>query len=99
MRCARLTIQGLTLVYCMWHDSSNSHAFKSVGALTDCSIILYVMTERWPASRKYRDLFEGVKKSVLDAISEGKHTHCNQVAGTGDDGSVRPLGVARPFDF
>lgn len=31
------------------------------------------MTERWPASRKYRDLFEAVKKSVLDALSEGQH--------------------------
>jgi hypothetical protein len=63
----------MTLVYCMWHDSSNSSGFKSVNALTDCSIILYVMTERWPAGIKYRDLFESVKKSVLDAIAEGKH--------------------------
>ena len=31
------------------------------------------MTERWPASRKYRDLFEVVKKSVIEAIEEGKH--------------------------
>lgn len=66
-------LAGLTLVYCMWHDTSNSNEFKSFGALSDCSIILYVMTERWPASRKYRDIFEAVKKSVLDAISEGKH--------------------------
>ena len=100
MRCARLTIQGLTLVYCMWHDSSNSHAFKSVGALTDCSIILYVMTERWPASRKYRDLFEGVKKSVLDAISEGKHTPGTAVISMKDDfqTSLQSLQVDNTFE-
>lgn len=66
-------VSGLTLVYCMWHDSSNTNGFKSIGALTDCSIILYVMTEKWPGGKKYRDLFESVKTSVLDAIAEGKH--------------------------
>lgn len=57
----------------MWNDSTDGSGFRSVGALTDCSIILYVMTEKWPAGRKYRDLFESIKKSVLDAIAEGKH--------------------------
>ncbi len=31
------------------------------------------MTERWPAARKYRDLFESIKRLVLDAIAEGNH--------------------------
>lgn len=57
----------------MWHDSANTNGFHSIGALTDCSIILYVMAEKWPGGKKYRDLFESVKKSVLDAIAEGKH--------------------------
>ncbi|PVH71530.1 hypothetical protein DL98DRAFT_596856 [Cadophora sp. DSE1049] len=92
--------QRLTLVYCMWHDSSNSHAFKSIGALTECSIILYVMTERWPASRKYRDLFEVVKKSVLDAISEGKHTPGTAVTSMKDDfqTSLQSLQVDTTFE-
>ena len=64
---------GLTLIYCMWQDTTTTIGFRNVGALSDCSIILYVMTERWPESRKYRDLFEAVKKSVLEAIEEGKH--------------------------
>ena len=57
----------------MWQDATTKVGFRNVGALSDCSIILYVMTERWPESRKYRDLFEAVKKSVLEAIEEGKH--------------------------
>jgi hypothetical protein len=69
----------------MWHDSTNSHAFRSVGALTDCSIILYVMAERWPTGRKYRDLFESVKKSVVDAIGEGKHMPRIPVTAMTDD--------------
>jgi hypothetical protein len=57
----------------MWHDSNNINGFKNFSALSDCSIILYVMTEKWPAGKRYRDLFESVKKSVLDEISGEKH--------------------------
>lgn len=78
-------LAGLTLVYCMWQDCTNNNTFKSVGALTDCSIILYVMTERWPASKKYRDLFEVVKTSVLDAIAEGRHMPRTAVSSLKDD--------------
>ena len=46
---------------------------ENFSALNDCSIMLYVMTERWTSSRKYRDSFEGIKAAVLRLISEGKH--------------------------
>jgi hypothetical protein len=46
---------------------------KNTRALADCSIMLYVMTERWPATRKYRKIFEGIKGSVLDLIAAGTH--------------------------
>ncbi|KAH6669955.1 fungal-specific transcription factor domain-containing protein [Halenospora varia] len=78
-------LAGLTLVYCMWHDDSNRNGFKNFGTLTDCSIILYVMAERWPAGRKYRDLFESVKKSVLDTIAEEKHIPRTAVTSMKDD--------------
>jgi hypothetical protein len=35
--------------------------------------MLYVMTERWPAARKYRDVFEQIKTSVTDVIVKGNH--------------------------
>ncbi|KUJ08658.1 uncharacterized protein LY89DRAFT_676572 [Mollisia scopiformis] len=78
-------LAGLTLVYCMWQDTSNSNGFKSISALTDCSIILCVMTEKWSGGKKYRDLFEVVKKSVLDAIAEGKHIPRAAVTSMKDD--------------
>jgi hypothetical protein len=31
------------------------------------------MTERWPAARKYRDVFERIKMSVTDVIAQGNH--------------------------
>ena len=35
--------------------------------------MLYVMAERWPAARKYRDVFEQIKMSVTDVIVKGNH--------------------------
>ncbi|RDW63907.1 hypothetical protein BP5796_10409 [Coleophoma crateriformis] len=66
-------IAGLTLVYCIWYMPNSSAAPNSFSALTDCSIMLYVMTERWTSSRKYRDAFEGIKGTVLRLIADGNH--------------------------
>lgn len=35
-----------------------------------CSIVLFVITERWPAAKKYRDAFEVVKQIVIDPLSD-----------------------------
>ncbi|KAH7325608.1 fungal-specific transcription factor domain-containing protein, partial [Stachybotrys elegans] len=77
-------LAGLTLIYCMWIDNSTGMAFRNHSALTDCSIMLYVMAERWQVGKKYRDLFELVKKSVLDAIQEGRHAPRTAVASLKD---------------
>lgn len=45
---------------------------NATDALMDCTIMLYVMTERWPRARKYRTALEQVKQSVLDRIANGK---------------------------
>ncbi len=39
------------------------------GPLTDCSIIMYVMTERLPTTRKYRDVFEEIKEALREMIA------------------------------
>ncbi|RDW58435.1 hypothetical protein BP5796_12365 [Coleophoma crateriformis] len=65
-------LAGLTLVYCMWHAPS-TNAIKNMSALSDCSIILYIMTERWPNIKRYRDAFEAIKRKVLYLIAEDKH--------------------------
>lgn len=72
LRINDLLLQGLTLVYCMWHAPSIT-AIKSMSALSDCSIMLYLMTERWPNIKRYRDAFEAIKRTVLYLIAEEKH--------------------------
>jgi hypothetical protein len=38
-----------------------------------CSIVLYIITERWPGARKYRDVYETIKQMVLESIEEGDY--------------------------
>jgi hypothetical protein len=46
---------------------------QSMHALSDCSIMLYVMAERWPDVKRYRDAFETIKRSVVTLIGDGKN--------------------------
>jgi hypothetical protein len=38
--------------------------------LANCSIMLYVMTVRYPSARKYRDVFEDIKTSVKKVMTK-----------------------------
>ncbi|KAI1142645.1 fungal-specific transcription factor domain-containing protein [Hypoxylon sp. FL0543] len=70
-------LAGLTLIYCAWLAPPN---FINVeGALTDCQILLYIVTERYPSARKYRDVFERIKSAIMGIIAQGKHEPRNPV--------------------
>jgi len=68
-----LFLAGLTLIYCMWHNPDEVMTSSATNALTDCTIMLYVMTERWPTAQKYRNAFERVKTAVFEIIANGKN--------------------------
>lgn len=38
-----------------------------------CSIVLYIITERWPGAKKYRDMYEEIMQSVVESIEESKY--------------------------
>jgi len=65
--------------------------------LTNCSIMLYVMTVRFPSARKYRDVFEDIKTSVRKLSitkSKGQDQRSNKRVASFDDGmreNVRTL--------
>lgn len=54
------------MVYCVWNSPELSKDPATTNALTDCTIMLYVMAERWPQARKYRDTFERLKQIALE---------------------------------
>jgi hypothetical protein len=53
----------------MFHAQEVISRANATDALTDCTIMLYVMAERWPKARKYRSALELVKSSALDRIA------------------------------
>jgi len=60
-------------VYCTWIAPQELFSIATSNAMNACSIVLYVITERWPGAKKYRDMFESVKQSVLESIEESKY--------------------------
>ncbi|KAK7970642.1 hypothetical protein PG988_009715 [Apiospora saccharicola] len=70
-------LAGLTLIYCAWLAPAS---FLTVDApLTDCQLLLYIVTERYPSARKYRDVFERIKKTIMGLVAQGKHEPRNPV--------------------
>jgi len=70
---------GLTLIYCTWISPEEVFSSSTSNDINACSIVLFVITERWPGARKYRDTFELVKHNVVDMISSGRHQKPRQV--------------------
>ncbi|KAK8027234.1 hypothetical protein PG991_004290 [Apiospora marii] len=69
-------LAGLTLIYCAWLAPAS---FLTVDApLTDCQL-LFIVTERYPSARKYRDVFERIKKTIMSLVAQGKHEPRNPV--------------------
>ena len=64
-------LSGLTLLYCMWLSPKEVYTIATSNDLNACSIVLYVITERWPGARRYRDAFESIRQCVLDLIADG----------------------------
>lgn len=64
---------GLTILYCTWISPNELFTITNSNAMNACSIVLYIITERWPGAKKYRDMYEAVKKSVLESIEESKY--------------------------
>ncbi|KAE9371651.1 hypothetical protein N431DRAFT_410583 [Stipitochalara longipes BDJ] len=64
---------GLTLIYCTWISPEEIFSSATSNDINACSIVLFVITERWPGAKKYRDAFEAVKQNVIDPLAEGKN--------------------------
>lgn len=64
---------GLTILYCTWISPNELFTITNSNAMNACSIVLYIITERWPGAKRYRDMYEAVKGSVLESIEESKY--------------------------
>lgn len=60
-------IAGLTLVYCIWRDST-LFSYQALEAVRACSLCLTIFGEKWPGAVKYRDMFDALSASLFKAI-------------------------------
>ncbi|KAK0614756.1 hypothetical protein B0T14DRAFT_570656 [Immersiella caudata] len=61
---------GLALVYCIWISPDEIFNITTSNGIYDCSIILFVITERLQAAKKHRNAFEVICQRVIDRMSE-----------------------------
>ena len=61
------------MVYCTWISPQEVFSIKVSNNMNACSIVLYIITERWPGAKKYRDTYEAVKSSLLESIEENQY--------------------------
>lgn len=64
-------LAGLTLIYCAWLSPPNFSDFDI--SLTDCQLLLYVIAERYPSAKKYRDIFERLRTAIRELMQAGNH--------------------------
>ena len=67
-------LSGLTLLYCLWMSPATIYSTTTTNDLNACSVLLYVIAERWPEAKRYRDAFEVIKQNVLSKLERGPQT-------------------------
>jgi hypothetical protein len=68
-------LSGLTLLYCLWMSPSTIYSTTTMNDLNACSVLLYVIAERWPDAKRYRDAFETIKQNVLTKLEHGANAN------------------------
>ncbi|KAK8108689.1 hypothetical protein PG984_014490, partial [Apiospora sp. TS-2023a] len=66
-------LAGVTLVYCAWASPKEVLSINASNDMNACSIVLYIITERSPVARKYRDIYETIKSMVLESIEKSQY--------------------------
>lgn len=61
-------MSGLTLAYCLWISPEEIFDITTSNGIHDCSIVLFVIAERVPAAKKYRNAFKVIRQRVIDRI-------------------------------
>ena len=65
-----LMLAGLALIYALSRCPNAVPARSARDGVTSCSIMLYVITERWPAASRYCRAFETVRNAVFERVME-----------------------------
>ncbi|KAK4688321.1 hypothetical protein P7C73_g1799, partial [Tremellales sp. Uapishka_1] len=65
-------LSGVTLIYCLWVDRNVMTEPAASAAIRACSIVLYIISDKWPSATKYRDTFERLASGTLPVVSASR---------------------------
>jgi len=60
-------VAGITILYCLWVNRS-LFGISTMNDIRACSTVLFILAERKPDTRKYRDVFEALATAVMDIV-------------------------------
>jgi len=67
-------VAGITLIYSLWTDQSQSDSFAALRDLGACSTVLFLIAERWQSAKRYRDAFEALVNATTACLSQRSTT-------------------------
>lgn len=65
-------VAGITLLYALWTYQQQAWSVTLANDIRACSLVLFVMGERAPWVRKYRDAFELLVMAAMDKLEGGE---------------------------
>ncbi|KAH7038049.1 fungal-specific transcription factor domain-containing protein [Microdochium trichocladiopsis] len=73
-------VSGITLLYALWTHQRDAWSVTLSNDIRACSLVLFVMGERAPWVRKYRDAFELLVTATMDKLENGGTSNLAQTA-------------------
>ncbi|KAK9364498.1 fungal-specific transcription factor domain-containing protein [Lipomyces kononenkoae] len=88
---------GITMIYCYTKDQSILDT-QFLADIRACSTVLYIIAERWPASKHFRDSFEAYLNSAIESgdFSPDKTVLAARRESTSSGGATFSLGTMSP---
>ena len=85
-------LAGLNLLYCLWLSPTHIYNMSTTNDLNACSIVLYIVAERWPLAKRYRDAFETIKSNILALFEDGNTGERIPLRDLDNQGELKDLG-------
>lgn len=63
-------VSGIVMLYCLWTHTSDIWSIRLSNNIRACSSVLFVMGERTPWVRRYRDAFEALVTVTMERLEE-----------------------------
>jgi hypothetical protein len=74
-------VSGITMLYALWANTDKVWSVRMSNDIRACSTVLFVMTERAPWVRRYRDTFELLVNAAMEKLQGNEAAKTSGMAG------------------